>query len=278
MRLTKTTIVLLAGFALMAGPVAFASPITPPGTVEQLAITSSSGAYAELDVDAIGFVTCLDLSAGADCGTLSFLPFIAPHTDLAVTTKPLLNFGGFIVSVTGRGGASATAPTLQNLADTNNFVGPAAGTFTTLFTDTDYCGAPGVTGGCFGPKFTMQMTNNPDPLSIPTASTTFSAFVSPGSTIPAGSLINTPAGTTVVGCCGFLAVAANPIGSTSGSLSTEAVTTFPGAGSVQTTFNIGTGGTVVGGHGFTLVPEPSSFALFGIAAGFVALKLRRRKG
>jgi len=252
----------------MASPVAFASPITPPGTIEQLAITSSSGAYAELDVDAIGFVTCLDNTAGADCGTLSFLPFIAPHTDLAVTTKPLLNFGGFIVSVTGRGGASATAPTLQNLTDTNNLVALGAGTFTTLFTDTDYCGAPGVTGGCFGSNFTLQMTNNPDPLKIPTAATTFAAFVSPGSTIPAGSLINAPAGTTVVGCCGTMVVAANPIGSTSGSLSSESVTSFPGSGSVQTTFNIGT----MGG-----VPEPSSFALFGIATGFVALKLRRRK-
>jgi len=265
---TKTTIIILAGFALMAAPAAFASPITPPGTVEQLAITSSSGSYAELDVDAIGFVTCLDMSAGADCSTLNFLPFIAPHTDLAVTTKPLLNFGGFIVSVTGRGGASATAPTLQNLADTNNLIALGAGSFTTLFTDTDYCGAPGLTGGCFGSNFTLQMTNNPDPLKIPNASTTFAAFVSAGATIPAGSLINTPAGTTVVGCCGTMVIAANPIGSTSGSLSSEAVTTFPGAGSVQTTLNIGTTG---------FVPEPSTFALFGIAAGFVGLKLRRRK-
>jgi len=268
---TKTTIIILAGFALMAGPVAFASPITPPGTIEQLAISTSTGSYAELDVDAIGFVTCLDNTAGADCGTLSFLPFIAPHTDLQVQTKPLANFGGFLVSVTGRGGAAATAPTLQNLSDTNNLTslvgGPAS--FTTLFTDTDYCGDPGgTTGGCFGGKFVLQMTNNPDAIKIPTASTTFAAFVSAGATIPAGTLINAPAGTTVNGCCGTTVTAMNPIASTSGSLSSEAVTSFPAAGSVLTKFNIGTMGSV---------PEPSSFALFGIASGFVALKLRRRK-
>jgi hypothetical protein len=262
--ITKTMTV-LAGFALAAGTVAHASPITPPGTIEQLIVDANNGHSAEFDVDALGIVSCF-----GDCSVFNFAATITPHTDLAVATKTGSTLGGFDVSVTGRGGASVVPPALQNLTQGNvlDIHGATSGSFTTIFTDTGYCttNTPGFPGGtCFGSTFTLGMTNLPDLPTEAAASTMFAAFVSPGTTIPAGMLVNAPAGTTIPGLGSVSLTAANPNGS-GGSLTTETFTTFPVKGSVQTTFTIS-----------TAVPEPSTFAFFGIAAGLVGFKLRRRK-
>lgn len=270
MRLMKTS-VFLVGLAVMAGS-AYASAITPLDTIEQMVLMTSTGAYAEIDIDAFGLATCL----GSDCTHLTFDPVVTPHGDLVVKTKINDNFGGFEVSATGKGGQSAFPTSLQNLSDTNKLTNlrNVNAVFTTLFTDTDYCGAPGApppagTGGCFGDNFTLAMSNLPDTMgAVSTSPTRFTAFIADGFQIPAGTAINA-GGSTINGIGTQMLTFGTPLpGVTAGSVSTQAETTFKGIGTVITGLNVATA---------TTVPEPSTLAFFGIAAGFVGLKLRRRK-
>jgi hypothetical protein len=261
MRYLKTTTILLtAGFALMAGSVAHAT------TIEELILDAGGGVTATIDVDDLGFVSC----SGPGCGSLNFPTTIIPHHQLVATSKAPGSFGGFTVSVTGNGGAEVSSPTLQNLTQSNVlFTGSGPATFSTSFTDTGYCvtntpGFPG--GGCFGGAFRLDMTTNPDTSVGATSTTTFAAFVSPGTTIPAGMLINGPAGTTLIGLDAVAETRGNPNG-TGGSLTSTTVTTFPHAGGVLTTFTISS----------AAIPEPSTFAFFGLATGLAVFKLRRRK-
>ncbi len=60
---------------------------------------------------------------------------------------------------------------------------------------------------------------------------------------------------------------ANPIGSNSGSLSLVTQTNFPVSGSILTTFSVSEVAT----------PEPSTFAMFGLAGLAIAFKFRNRK-
>jgi hypothetical protein len=239
----------VAAFAFVAASVAQAS------TIEQLILDDNAGNVATIDVDNLGFVTC-----GGACGSLTFSPAITPHTSLVVTGT----LGQFTLNVTGTAGATAIYPTLQNLTQINA-ASQTAGTLTTLFTDTDYCLGG---GGCFGNAFDLTLTNNPD-TAIKNSSTTFAAYADSANTIPAGTLIGAPSTpTTLTGVSSSDQSYMNP-GGPSGSLSSLTNTTFTGKGSVQTTFQISTAGSEV--------PEPSTFALFGLGAGLFALGVRRRK-
>jgi len=246
---TKTTVVLLAGFGFIAGSVARAS------TIEQLFLDAQTSAgvsvaSATIEVSDLGIVTCT-----GTCGGLVFASSITPHETLLVTGK----LGQFTVGATGVGGLSAFYPTLQNLNQIDA-ASTGAGNLVAFFTDTDYClGA----GGCFGPQFILSVSTVND-TRISTSSTDFAAFVDGGNAIPAGNLVGSFAGLTGLAAAQS-GTFANPVGD-SGSLSTATVIHFTGKGSVQANLQIS-----------TIVPEPSSFALFGIAAGFVAMKLRRRK-
>jgi len=235
--------------ALAVAPAAYAA------TIEQLFIADVTGGLtATIDVDNAGTVTCVGACGGL---TLPAGGTITPHTDLRVFGT----IGQFFVDITGSGGVSSTNPTLQTLTQANveNLAG--AGRLVTEFTDSRYCeDFP----SCFGTSFLLGVTNNPDSQIIG-SSTTFTAFVDPFDGVPATTPIGAPI--NLVGLGSQNQTDPNVVGP-AGSLSALTDTRFTGMGKVQTTFTIST----------NAVPEPSTFAFFGIAAiGLVGFKVRSRK-
>ena len=256
MKLTFVRNVMVAGAFLVASAAHAA-------TIEQLFLADLTGNNAaEINVDEAGNVTCTAVIGFTDaCGGLT-LPAggtITPHGTLRVFG----DIGQFSIDVTGHGGVTTVYPSLETLtqANVNNKSG-ASGDFVTEFTDSQYCiDFP----SCFGSMFRVAVGQTPDS-QINGSTTDNQAWMSNFNTIPADVAI-TPlihlTGNNNNGLGGQVFI--NPGGS-SGSLSASTSTHFTGKGEVQTTFTIS-----------TLTPEPSTFALFGIAAGFLGLKLRRRK-
>jgi hypothetical protein len=208
---------------------------------------------ATIDVDELGTVTC-----SGDCGTLVFPAALTPHTTLLVTGT----IGQFTINATGVGGLDAIAPTLQNLNQIEA-ASTGAGTLSVQFTDTDYCGAGA--GHCFGPNFVLSASTVND-TGISGSTTDFAAFIDGSNAVPAGTLIGSFAGLTGLSD-NRSGMFANPNGS-SGSLTSATAITFTGAGTVQANMQISSA--------VTTIPEPGTVALFGLAAGLVAVKVRRK--
>lgn len=215
-------IAVLAGFMFMAMSAAHAS------TIQQLFLDAGGGNTATIDVDNLGFTTCL----GTGCGGLSTVSsVITPHGTLSVNGT----IGQFDIHVTGFGGASAIVPTLQNLTQIIA-ARTGAGSIVTRFTDSDYCLGG---GGCFAPKFVVTASVVND-LGITSSTTGVSSFVSAANAVPADTLIGSLSGLT--GLAGSAANSfANPNpGGMTGSLTGTTVIQFSGAGTVQANFQIST--------------------------------------
>jgi hypothetical protein len=210
---------------------------------------------ATIDVDELGTVTC-----SGDCGTLVFPAALTPHTTLLVTGT----IGQFKINATGVGGADATGLALQDLNQIEAS-SSGAGTLAVQFTDTDYC--TGVGGGhCFGSDFVFSASTVND-RDVQGSTTDFAAFIDGSNAVPAGTLVGSFAGLTGL-ADSRKGTFANPNGS-SGSLTSATLITFTGTGRVQA--NMAISSTVPTG-----IPEPGTMALFGLAAGLVAVKVRRR--
>jgi hypothetical protein len=243
--------VVFAGFAWLTASLGHAS------TIEQLFFDAGGGTTATINVDNLGFVTC-----SGTCGGIIAPASITPHTTLQVTGT----LGQFTLNATGVGGATAIAPTLQNLNQIEA-ASSGAGTLLTSFTDTDYFCPP---TGCFGSTFIISVstTNN---TGIAASTTTFAAFADAGNGIPAGTLIGTFAPLTGLADADAGSFA-NLVGGT-GSLTSTTSIHFTGKGAVQANMQISS----VGPTTHTTTPEPSSLALFGMMTGCVVYKLRGRK-
>ena len=243
--------VVFAGFASLTASVAQAS------TIEQLFFDAGGGTTATINVDNLGLVTC-----SGTCGGIVAPASITPHTTLQVTGT----LGQFTLNATGVGGATAIAPTLQNLNQIEA-ASSGAGTLLTSFTDTDYFCPP---TGCFGSTFIISVSTVND-TKIATSTTTFASFVNAANGIPAGTLIGSFAPLTGLADADSGSFA-NPVGAT-GSISSTTSIHFTGSGTVQANLQISTLGPTT----HTTTPEPSSLALFGIMTGCVVYKLRGRK-
>jgi hypothetical protein len=209
----------LTGFLFMATSAAYAS------TIQQLFLDAGGGTTATIDVDNLGFTTCIGTLGG--CSGLIIPALIIPHTTLRVFGS----IGQFEITVTGVGGLSAIGPTLQNLSQIIA-ARTGAGSVVTRFTDSDYCLGG---GGCFAPKFVVSASTVND-LGITSSTTSFSSFVSGVNGIPTTTLIG-----SLSGLNGLAASAANsfanPVGMT-GSLTSATLIQFSGAGTVQANFQI----------------------------------------
>src|SRR4051812_45328826 len=103
-RLTKMCVV-LAGFSLIGATIARAN------IVEQLDLDAGGANQASIQVDDLGFVSCIGV-----CGGLSTtLSPTGAHGTLIVTG----DLGQFTIGATAKGGLDAKIPTLQNLNQIN---------------------------------------------------------------------------------------------------------------------------------------------------------------
>ena len=218
--------------------------------VEQLILDAGGGISATINVDDAGVTSCTDPA----CAGLIFPAFVAPHTSLLVTGI----LGQFTINITGIGGLTAIAPTLQNLNQVQASTS-GAGTLSAFFTDTEYCSGG---GGCFGSDFVFSVSTVND-TAISTSTTDFAAFADAGNAIPAGSLIG-----SFIGLTGLSDAAAdffaNPVGA-SGSLSLATIIHFAGSGTVQANAQIS-----------SVIPEPGTLSLFGLAGALVFFRFRRK--
>jgi hypothetical protein len=212
---------------------------------------------ATIDVDELGTVTC-----SGDCGTLVFPGALSPHKTLLVTGT----IGEFTINATGVGGLDAISPTLQNLNQIEA-ASKGAGTLSVQFTDTQYCGTGG--GHCFGSTFVISASTVND-TGTQSSTTDFATFLDGSNSVPAGTLIHSFTGLTGLSdkASGTFSNPTNAIG---GSLTTATAIHFARAGTVQA--NLQLSSSLGRGTG---VPEPGTFALFGLATGLVFMKFRRR--
>jgi hypothetical protein len=237
---------ILAGCALMlmSVPQMFAAIET------QLFLDAGGGVTATIDVNTGNVVTCSDTGGG--CLGLIFTS-TADHGTLQVTGT----LGTFTINATGKGELDTIDPTKQNLNQIEVQNAGGAGTLIAIFTDTDYV--------ALGSQFILAASTTIDS-QIATSTVDFSGLGSAANSVPAGTLIG-----SFLGLTGNSASAsgtfANPIGAT-GSLTTNTVLNFSGAGAIQANFTISTAGTQV--------PEPASISLLGTVLLFGTFVARRK--
>lgn len=236
----------LAAFACVGTSAAYGS------TIQELILDDTVGHSATIAVDNLGVVTCI-----GTCGGLTIPTVTTPHGTLSIFGV----LGQFTIQVTDMGGATSIYPTMQNVTQIS-VASTAAGTLKTSFTDTGYC-LGGGGGGCFGDAFRVSMTNNPG-AAISDSSSTFGVMMDMLNGIPAGTLVSSD---TLTGTTARVNSYDNPLDSPSGSLSTSIAISFTGRGSVQTTLQVSAVSSTV--------PEPSTFAMFTVAAGLLAFKVRQ---
>lgn len=191
-------------------------------SVQQLFFDAGARVTATIDVDALGFVTCV-----GSCGTLQMPIVIQPHGSLSVSGS----IGQFTINVLGGGGLATPSPTVQHLNQVIS-ANTGAGSLTIRFTETEYCAAI----PCFGTKFVLAGAA----VNGLTSSSTilFSTLVYPINSIPAKTLVGSLPSLT------GLADAAshsfpNPIKG-KGSLTSTATIHFTGKGTVQAILQVGT--------------------------------------
>jgi hypothetical protein len=248
----KRTLLAIAGVALLAATQGLAQTKT-----ELVIDDETSGLTADITVDSAGTVTCTGTCAGL---TISY-DLSTAHGTLSVTG----NIGIFhIASIGAIGGLDEFGSGRQDLNQVDA-TASAAGSLFVGFSDTDYGLAGG--GGAFGTNFLLTASQSTS--TTPSSTVFYAALADGGDGLFTGTLISPLAWATT----GFTGtnnsasfIAANPVGPT-GSLSTESLFSFNGAGQENSGFEIST----------TSVPEPASISLFGAVLSFAAMKLRRRK-
>jgi len=162
----------------------------------------------------------------------------------------------FTISLTGAGGDDATRPTLMNFNQINTESQSGGGILTAIFTDSDYTD--------LSPILNVADSNVSD-VAIQSSTIVYSVFTDSGDGIPAGTQVYTNSLTGHSSSNGIDGVNAVNPNSPNASLTTEAVLTFAGNGTIQANISISN----------VIVPEPGSTVLLGLAlsglAGFVLL-------
>lgn len=252
----------LLSLSALAGVVLAFAPLASADIVTQMTLSDTFGDSISLDVSSAGV-----LSFVCNSGTCSGINATNTTVDKAHGTIDINGgtLGGgantFTINATGKGGADSFLPTLQNLNQINALNNSTtAATLTTFFTDTLYNDM----------SSTLNVANsNTTDVGISSSTVTFDVFTSATNQLAGGTMLETDTLTNHSDNNGANGVnVANP-NSPSGSLTTETVLKFTGAGDIQANNSI---------SNVAAVPEPTSVVLFGsLFVGIAAAMKRKRK-
>lgn len=226
---------------------------------EELALTAN-GVTATIDVSTLGVltVTCSSAVVGA-CGNIA-AKTTSDGVDGTISVTHA-TFQGITLSDTAVGWADSTEPTIQdfNQIDAQS---AGAGTLEAMFTDTD---EPDVS------SLLNTADSNTTDTDISASTIQFTLLTDPANGVPAGTQVyqNTLTGhSDSNGPDGVTSPNPNPTNPGDVSVSTEALLTFTGDGSIQANISISN----------VAVPEPASVLLFGtLVLGLTAVFRKRQE-
>jgi len=248
----------LSLLALAVFVTAFA-PRASADIATQMVLSDSFGDSVSIDVSSAGILTFICNSGS--CGNINATTTTVDKAHGTITiTNGTLGTGTktFLINATGVGGADSNLPTLQDLNQINALAS-STGTLTTFFTDTAY---PFMSS-------TLNVANSEttDIGIAATSSSDFRIFTSATNQLGGGLLEEDD---TLVGHSNNDGVNgtnfANP--NATGSLTTETILSFGGAGRIQANDSV---------SNVAAVPEPASFFLFGGAMVLTAGVMKRRR-
>jgi hypothetical protein len=234
------------------------APLASADIVTELVLSDGFGDKVTLDVSSGGVLT-VTCNSGA-CGNMATAATVdKAHGTITVTSGTLgSGVNTFLIDATGVGGSGVNLPTLQDLNQIDATAGAGGGVLTSLFTDTAYANM----------SATLNVANSETTdIGIAAASSSDFKIFTSASGVPAVSLLEDD---TLVGHSNNNGVNgvnfANP--NHTGSLSTETILSFSGAGRIQANDSV---------SNVAAVPEPASVFLFGGVFVAVAGALKKRR-